>query len=418
MSDRLKALHEERMKAVNAMRALTDKAAAEKRDLSNEELAQHSTLFKEQERCQNLLLAEQRTLDLAREEASRQGDREQENRGGNQGATPHGTPEYGKAFRSFVAGGMNSLTADEVRALQAAVASQGGYTVIPEQMATGLLKAVDNQVVVRRLATKFQVTGAASLGVVTMDTDVSDADWTTELAVGGEDSSLALGKRKLTPTPFGKLIKVSNDLLRAAQSGKTTLPIESFLRDRLAYKFGITEEKAFMTGTGVNQPLGLFTAHADGIPTGRDYSTGNTSTAITFDNLIGARYQVKDQYRGQAKWLFHRQAIEKIAKLRDESGGAGTGQYLWEPSKKVGEPDTLLGNEVISSEYVPNTFTTGLYVGLFGDFQFYWIADDVEISVQRLVELYAATNQTGFIGRAFVDGQPVMDEAFTRIKLA
>lgn len=421
MSDRLKELHEQRMRAINEMRGLTDKAKTEKRDLSNEEEQKHSTLFAEQERLQKLLTAEQRSIDLAREGATGAGDREQEKRGGSQGeaSAPHGTPEYRAAFRSFLAGGMNALTGEEARHLQAAPSSQGGYTVIPEQLSRELLKAVDDMVVIRRLATKIQVTGAASLGVVTMDTGLADADWTTELDIGTNDTALALGKRKMTPNPFGKLIKASNDLLRAASVGRTTMPIEAFLRDQMAYKFAVTEEKAFLTGNGVGQPLGLFTAHADGIPTSRDYSTGNTTTALTFDNLRGARYQVKDQYRSRARWLFNRAAIERISKLRDDSGATtGTGGYFWEPSNKVGEPDLLLGNEVISSEFVPSTFTSGLYVGMFGDFSFYWIADDMDLQVQRLVELYAATNQTGFIGRAAVDGQPVMAEAFTRIKLA
>jgi HK97 family phage major capsid protein len=40
------------------------------------------------------------------------------------------------------------------------------------------------------------------------------------------------------------------------------------------------------------------------------------------------------------------------------------------------------------------------------------------MTVQRLVELYAETNETGFIGRAEVDGAPVLAEAFARVKLA
>jgi HK97 family phage major capsid protein len=420
MSDRLKSLHEQRMRAINEMRAISDKAVAEKRDMTDEELAQHGKLFAEQERAQKLMEAEQRSIDLAREAAKSQGEKEAEKREGDKGfGRPQASEEYRSAFRSFLLGGMNGLTADEVRALSAAVGSQGGYTVMPEQMASQLIKAVDDVVSIRRLATKIPVNSAASLGVLTLDSDPADADWTTELAIGSEDSSMALGKRKMVPNPVGKLVKVSNDLLRASQAGKTALPIEQFVRDRLAYKFAITQEKAFMTGSGVGQPLGLFTAHADGIPTSRDYSTGNTTTAITFDNLRGARYQVKDQYRSRAKWLFNRSAIERIAKLRSDSGaGAGTGDYLWEPSNKVGEPDMLLGNEVISSEYVPATFTSGLYVGMFGDFSFYWIADEMDLMIQRLVELYAATNQTGFIGRMALDGQPVLSEAFTRIKLA
>jgi hypothetical protein len=37
--------------------------------------------------------------------------------------------------------------------------------------------------------------------------------------------------------------------------------------------------------------------------------------------------------------------------------------------------------------------------------------------VQKLVELYAETNEDGFIGRMESDGMPVLAEAFARLKL-
>ena len=70
------------------------------------------------------------------------------------------------------------------------------------------------------------------------------------------------------------------------------------------------------------------------------------------------------------------------------------------------------------SEYAPNTFTSALYVGIIGDFSNYWIADAIDLEIQRLVELYAETNQTGIIGRASADGAPVLEEAFVRVALA
>ena len=70
------------------------------------------------------------------------------------------------------------------------------------------------------------------------------------------------------------------------------------------------------------------------------------------------------------------------------------------------------------SEYVPNTFTTGLYTGVLADWRFYWIADALDMTVQRLVELYARSNQIGFIGRKETDGMPVLAEAFARVKMA
>jgi HK97 family phage major capsid protein len=182
----------------------------------------------------------------------------------------------------------------------------------------------------------------------------------------------------------------------------------------------VTCEQAYMTGDGAGKPLGLFTAHADGIPTSRDVSTGNTSTAITYDGLINALYSLKGQYQASKslRWLFHRDALKQIRKLRDDAGGAGTGQYLWQPSMQLGQPDTLLGIPVISSEYVPSTFTTGLYVGMIADFSHYWIADALSMTIQRLDELYAEANQVGFIGRLETDAMPVLAEAFARVKLA
>ena len=76
------------------------------------------------------------------------------------------------------------------------------------------------------------------------------------------------------------------------------------------------------------------------------------------------------------------------------------------------------GIPVFMSEYAPNTFTTGLYAGIIGDFSFYWIADALDMQLQRLVELYAAANQTGFLMRSETDGMPVLEEAFARLKTA
>jgi HK97 family phage major capsid protein len=106
--------------------------------------------------------------------------------------------------------------------------------------------------------------------------------------------------------------------------------------------------------------------------------------------------------------------VQQLAKLKD-----GEGRYLWQESTAVGQPDRLQGFPVDISEYAPNTFTTGLYVGLLGDWKTgYMIVDALTLRFQRLVELYALTNQIGIIGRLESDGMPVLEEAFVRVKLA
>ena len=53
-----------------------------------------------------------------------------------------------------------------------------------------------------------------------------------------------------------------------------------------------------------------------------------------------------------------------------------------------------------------------------GDFKAgYWIQDSLNFTVQRLEELYAETNQVGFIGRKETDGMVVNADAFRNLKV-
>lgn len=408
MSKKLNALREERNQAVHEARQIIDRADNEKRELNSEERSHYEGLFAKQQNLRDAIEREERQIEAERElagsvnTASGSGDN-----GEQRGMGPTATPEYRQAFNKLLrTGDMRSLNADEHRALAAGVGSTGGFFVTPQSMAEMLIKSADDAIFIRQKATKFQIPTAASLGAVSLDNDVADSDWTSEILTGSEDSSMTFGKRELYPQALAKRIKVSNALLARVPNS------ENLVMQRLGYKIGISQEKAFLTGDGVKKPLGLFTASSNGVSTARDVSTDNTTTEMTMNGLINAKYSLKGQYQQKASWLFHRDGVKQIAKMKDLEG-----QYIWQPSKIAGEPDTLLGMPVEQSEYAPNTFTTGLYVGLLGDFSYYWIADALDMQIQVLRELYAETNQTGYISRIESDGMPVLAEAFARVKL-
>lgn len=312
------------------------------------------------------------------------------------------------ALRAYVIGGRGNLTPEQARALNAGNDPEGGYLLPPIQWIKELIKAVDDAVPLRGLATVYQLTATDSLGVPTLDTDLADAEWTSEIGTGSQDDALRLGKRELSPNPIAKRVKISRKLLRLTGGNA-----EDLVRERIAYKFGVTQEKAFMTGDGNKKPLGLFTASADGIPTTRDVNSG-LATGFTGNGLIDAKYALKAGYWANARWLFHRDALKNIRKLKTTTDE----QYVWQPGLASDRPDMILDVPYVISEFVPNTFTDGLYGGMIGDFSKYWIAESLALEIQRLVELYAETNQVGFIGRQEVDAMPVLGEAFVRIKCA
>lgn len=426
--DRAVELREERARLINQARELTDRAEQENRDFDSAEQESYDNIWDKigelQERAERLEMEanaseglqqlEQRLTEPQSE--SRKEVPLEERLEAFKPETREtvlafaaerpqvATREYENAWRNYIAAGVQS------RALSAGNDTEGGYLVPPVFIAS-LMEKVRDAVFVEQFSTVYNLTTGDSVGRPTLETRPDDADWTSELATGSEDSSLDFGKRELHPHPLAKRLKVSRKLLRAS-----ALDPAAIVRDQLAYKFGITREKAFMTGSGAGQPLGLFTAGsaaAGGITTSRDVSTGNTTTSIQFDGLKEALWSLKPGYRNNARWIFHRDAMKQIDKLKD-----GEGRYLLMPDVRGGTGDTLLGRPVSISEYAPNTFTTGLYVGLIGDLQYYWVANALNFTLQRLVELYAATNQDGFIGRMETDAMPVFEEAFARVTLA
>ncbi|MDA0780667.1 MAG: phage major capsid protein [Rickettsiales bacterium] len=396
---RINQLREKRQSILNKLDEMTKTADKEKREFDQEESNKFDKLFADSENIKSDIQREEKREALQREMAQ-QASSSNNNSSEDSNNAEARNKKIIESFRSWVASGQES---QEIRALQADSDTQGGYLVAPEQFVMQLIKAVDDVVSIRRIANVFSVPNADSLGAASLDNDPDDADWTSEIATGSEDGSMSFGKRELKPHPVAKRIKVSKSLLR-----KSMMNVESIVMERLAYKFGVTEEKAFLTGNGSQQPLGIFVASNNGIPTSRDVSSQNTTTSVSADGLINAEMSLKDQHRAKSTWIFHRDGIKQIRQLKD-----GEGRYLLDLKN-----GTINGIPFVTSEYAPNTFTTGQYVGIIGNFEYYWIADALDMEMQRLNELYAETNQVGFIGRKETDGMPVLAEAFARVKLA
>ena len=312
-------------------------------------------------------------------------------------------------FKSWMQSGMAYLGEDEgataFKALQADSDTRGGYLVMPRMVTQALIEEIDDAVFIRQLATVHSIERAQSLGAPTRDNDVSDPVWTNEIGTGDLDDTEPFGMRELSPNPLAKRIKISNTLLNAPG-----IDIEQYWRGRLAYKFSVAMENGFLTGNGRNQPLGLLVPSDSGIPTSRDVKTGS-NTDFTADGLVDAQYNQKQAYWARCRWLFSRDAVKRIRLLKDAEN-----VWLWQPGIQPGQPAMILGFPFIMSEFMPMDFSAaGRYVGLFADFSWYWVADALQMQTQRLVELYAEKNQTGFIARMESDGQPMLAEAFTRI---
>jgi len=353
---------------------------------------------------------------------------QQRDAGGNSDAAlKAANREYMQTFNKFLQGETTKYNLQdaakklrEVKAYQADNPTGGGFAVLSEELSNTILTLVKDKVWMRQLGgVQPPMLHADSLGVVAVDTDPSDSDWTNEISTGNEETTMATGKREMRPSPLAKLLKVSKTLVRKSPN------IVDVMLDRLAYKAAIAEEKAFLTGNGANQPLGIYTADSNGISTSRDV-TAASSTTIAGNDIIKTFMKCKAPYRSQGVWVLHRDVVSNVRQIKDSNGNylwtigaAGQSGMVTGPGGGLqGLSELLMNRPVCESEYAPNTLTTGLYVMAFGNMSYYWIVDSLEMDLQVLLEKYADTNQNGYILRKETDGQPVLEEAFSRLVLA
>lgn len=224
-----------------------------------------------------------------------------------------------------------------------------------------------------------------------------------------QESDLNFTTETLSAYKLGCMIKVSNELLH-----DSAFDIASYIAQRFGVRFGNAEEDAFINGTGPSanpqttpsMPTGILNS----VTAATENTTANAQT-VHFDNIFKLYYSLKSPYRSKAAFLCNETLLLQLMLIKDKNDN-----YIWKPSLDVAKPDTILGRPIYTSSYMPAitgnaTQDKNKKVLLFGDFNYYWIADRTARTFKRLNELYAVTDQVGFIGTQRVDGKLILPEA-------
>lgn len=285
-----------------------------------------------------------------------------------------------------------------LNALQEGTDSEGGY-LVPDEFEHTLVEALEEENIFRKLAHVINTaSGDRKIPVVATKGTASWVD--EEGSITESDDSftqVSIGAYKL-----GTLIKVSNELLH-----DSVFDLEKYISKEFARRIGTKEEDSFFNGDGDGKPVGIFNG-TGGAQVG---VTAASASAITADEIIDLFYSLGAPYRKKAVWVVNDATVKSIRKLKD-----GNGNYLWQPALTSDTPDTLLGRPVYTSSAVP-TIASGKKVIAFGDFNYYWIADRQGRVFKKLSELYATTDQTGFVATQRVDGKLILPEAIKVLQM-
>ena len=169
---------------------------------------------------------------------------------------------------------------------------------------------------------------------------------------------------------------------------------------------GNAEERAFITGDGVGKPLGLLDDAGAKVGV-----TAAKTTAISFDEVFQLYYALKAPYRKKAEFLCSEALVLQLMTIKDNNGN-----YIWKPGLDIGKPDTLLNRPLKTSAFMPEV-AAGNKVMAFSDYSYYWIADRQNRTFRRLNELYARTDQVGFLTTQRVDGKLILPEAVQVLRM-
>jgi HK97 family phage major capsid protein len=189
------------------------------------------------------------------------------------------------------------------------------------------------------------------------------------------------------------VIKASVELLQ-----DSSIDIEAYLSERFGERFGRGYENYLTNGTGSGQPTGLLTALAINgvtpvVASGSSETTGGTQTganSIGYSDLVNLEHSVDPSYRRNAKFMLNDNVLSSIKKILDKFG-----RPLWTAGLSSGDPDTILGYRYVINQSMPVIAPSATTV-VFGDLTKFKVRRVQEMSMIRLVELYANTGQVGF----------------------
>lgn len=263
-----------------------------------------------------------------------------------------------------------------------ASASGGGYAV-PEEISReiGLLQLKYSPV--RKLIRVVQV-GTSDYK------ELIDIGGTTAGWVGESDSRTATNTgilREVAPT--------HGELYAYPQASEWSLDdiffnVEQWISDSVARAFAVAEGTAVISGNGTNKPTGMLNtapvSTADEASPKRAAAAyqfvlgaDNSPAAVDSDALIDLQYTLNSAYRANATWVMNSTTTGSVRKLK----ATGTGEYMWQPSLQMGQPDLLLGKPVEAWEQMPDVGGGQLPVA-FGDFrEGYLLAERVGLRITR-----------------------------------
>ena len=275
-----------------------------------------------------------------------------------------GLAEYKAAQETYMRRGKDDLPAEDVKALSVGHDADGGYFVTPDTSGRIVRKVFETSPI-RQIASQQMISTDKLEGIE--DLDETGVGYAGERSTSGNADTPEIGKWEIPVYWIDTEPKITQQLLDDA-----AVDIEAWLAGKVGPKFGRFENAEFVAGS--KGKIRGFLSHdtaadnGDGVDWGKiGYARTGKAGGFADDNpadclfdLIGL---IKNEYLANARFVTRRTIITAIRKFKD-----GQGNYLWQPSFSMGQPEMIAGFPLTRAEDMPKAANGSLSLA-FGDFR-------------------------------------------------
>lgn len=322
-----------------------------------------------------------------------------------------------KVFQGYIRGVKPSDLSPEERALHneaikrgqvVGTDANGGY-LTPDYFSNQVIKSMKYYGGVDSVAKVIRTNDGNSLSFPKRDSTTFKAALVAEVGTPSA-TTITYGRMTLDAFKYSTgIFTVSNELIQ-----DSIVSAEQEIVDVSGESFGRGLNDVFTNANGSSKPLGVIAGFAALASSAGIGKVGASTSAITYAELVDTKHSLDKAYRSNAKWMFTDLTEAAIRKLVDS-----TGQPLWTMGNiQNGSPDTILGHPYVINNDMADFGAAATPIA-FGDFQrAYYIRMVNGVGLRRLNELYATSDEVGFVAFMRVDADIADTKALKLFKNA
>lgn len=286
------------------------------------------------------------------------------------------------------------------------VPSDGGF-LIPETLRSELLRVALESALVRSRARVIPMeTLTVPFPMLDSTSNASNvfggvtAYWTEE-AASMTDTSPTFGRIKLEAKKLTAYSEIPNELF-----ADSIISLEMFINEIFPEAIAWFEDVAFISGSGVGEPLGFLNSACMVSVT---KETGQAADTIVWENLVKMYARMLPTSLASCVWFAN---IDTFPELATMSLSVGTGgSAIWLQNGVSAAPMTILGRPVIFTEKLPTLGDAGDIV--LADLSYYLVGDRQTLQADTSPHYRFQTDVTAmrFIER--LDGRAWLQSAIT-----